>query len=518
MRRDSPDSVLSPYVLLGLVLLAMLHTLSGPSASADDAFPYVATIASAEAAVKSGPAEEFYDTDRLTKGQQVEVYRHDADGWCAIRPPENSFSWVPAEHLELTDDPTLATVINVPVKTRIGSRFSDIHDVEYISLRKGETVQLLGSKALRESQGGTAATWFQVAPPSGEFRWVHASHFQQTSQPAVANQAVANQANPNQTVANQAVGQLVGHEPIPTFDLQPEAEQQTALSGTSEEKVAATAFTEIESAVKTASYQEQGDAAPTSNPDSIVTGSGVDHTEPGHAHVNVVTWEAVAAPTEVLTAPEPRSFEDRYRALNLMLSRAVLDDIGHWQFDHVKRQTELLLNYAETPDEQDLASSLLTKIDEFDALKQRSTQLRAKADPALAQVSYQEVSEPASNSSTPATDVATLPTGPEMPNILNRNASRPAAPIKRLQRHDAVDNAIFDASGMLIAVHSRRADMPKFALTDSDGSIVQFVTSTRPLDLRRHVNQRVGILGQVGYIASLSKPSIVADRIVPLVR
>ena len=44
--------------------------------------------------VRSGPGENYYPTDKLKAGQEVEVYRHDPGGWYAIRPPKGSFSWV----------------------------------------------------------------------------------------------------------------------------------------------------------------------------------------------------------------------------------------------------------------------------------------------------------------------------------------------------------------------------------------------------------------------------------------
>ena len=44
----------------------------------------------------SGPGKNYYPTDKLHKGEKVEIYRHDPGGWCAIKPPRQSFSWVSA--------------------------------------------------------------------------------------------------------------------------------------------------------------------------------------------------------------------------------------------------------------------------------------------------------------------------------------------------------------------------------------------------------------------------------------
>ena len=38
--------------------------------------------------------------NKLKRGAEVEVYRHDPGGWCAIRPVEGSFSWVSARYVK----------------------------------------------------------------------------------------------------------------------------------------------------------------------------------------------------------------------------------------------------------------------------------------------------------------------------------------------------------------------------------------------------------------------------------
>ena len=64
-------------------------------------FPYKAFVAADDVYVRSGPGENYYPTDKLKTGDQVEVYRHDPGGWLAIRPVPGSFSWVSARYLRL---------------------------------------------------------------------------------------------------------------------------------------------------------------------------------------------------------------------------------------------------------------------------------------------------------------------------------------------------------------------------------------------------------------------------------
>ena len=168
MRRPFP---LATHVA---VIATMCATLS--SSGADEPFPYIAFAQEDEMPVRSGPGDDFYETERMSRGTEVEVYRHDSGDWCAVRPPANSFSWVAADCLELTENPLLARVRKTPARTRVGSRFNDIHDVEYVSLRKGEVLEILGNQVLREASGAASRRWYKVAPPAGEFRWIHTSH------------------------------------------------------------------------------------------------------------------------------------------------------------------------------------------------------------------------------------------------------------------------------------------------------------------------------------------------------
>lgn len=480
---------------------------------AEDSFPYTAIVVAGEAEVRSGPGDDFYATAHLAKGTTVEVYRHDADGWHAIRPPLNSFSWIAAEHLELTDNPTLGRIINVPVKTRIGSEFSDVHDVEYVSLHKSEIVNLLGSKTLREASGEPPRRWFKVAPPAGEFRWVHAKTIRQSEY-----------AGDPETV--------VGTEAIKTFDLvEDRPSNQSVAAG--DQIIQPDAFVDISAQIRGVNYEEDAAQTPVQAEPVVETNVPINNDVAQHViddagqpsleatHVNAVTWEAVGRPTDILSAPEPRSFRDRYNALNVMLSRAVLQHIELWQLDNVKEQAGLLLGYANTADERELVESLLAKADEFQQLQQRSTEIEAGGSRKTAATLLKENDENVSKLPIPLPTLdtnAVVDKGPEMPKLMRPNKK----PFQRLTRTtllpgDEVDNSVFDASGVLVAVRSRRPDMPRYALTDSRGQITRFVSlETTANRIDRYVNQKVGIIGQVGLLRRFNKPHISASRVVAL--
>ena len=68
----------------------------------------------------------------------------------------------------------LATVVAEHVPARVGSRLSDIRDVIQVRLHRGEVVEVLEVKHTGPASETGADSWYRIAPPSGEFRWISA--------------------------------------------------------------------------------------------------------------------------------------------------------------------------------------------------------------------------------------------------------------------------------------------------------------------------------------------------------
>jgi uncharacterized protein YraI len=134
------------------------------------AVPYKAYAKADGVCVRSGPGQNYYPTDRLKIGQEVEVYRDEPAGWCAIRPIEGSFSWVSSRYLKPTEG-NLAVVTGDKVEACIGSHLNnDARPVSTVHLRKGETVEIFDSSS--NEKMASKSDWIKIAPPSGEFRWI----------------------------------------------------------------------------------------------------------------------------------------------------------------------------------------------------------------------------------------------------------------------------------------------------------------------------------------------------------
>ncbi len=164
----TPESLSVVHVCIRALMLVTLWTLAQRAIAAEQ-FPYVAFVRSEKALVRSGPGKNYYATGQLRRGDMVEVFRHDPGGWCAIKPPPGSFSWIPAASVQIGSD-GLALVTRDDVQCRVGSQLGEAQGVVQVHLQEGEVVEVLG--IVQASEAGEAS-WVKISPPSGEFRWIH---------------------------------------------------------------------------------------------------------------------------------------------------------------------------------------------------------------------------------------------------------------------------------------------------------------------------------------------------------
>jgi uncharacterized protein YgiM (DUF1202 family) len=157
--------ILAVAVLCGLFVATSLAGESGK-------FPYDAKLISA-AQVRCGPGSEHYVTQTLPAGAEVEIHRQDPDGWLAIRPPAGSFSWVKAARLAAAGE-TLARVKQEETVAWVGTSEPGAAEHKWqVRLKRDEIVEVLGRRELRVLPEYPPEEHCRIAPPSGEFRWIH---------------------------------------------------------------------------------------------------------------------------------------------------------------------------------------------------------------------------------------------------------------------------------------------------------------------------------------------------------
>lgn len=298
--------------LLSLMLVASLPR--GPICAEDaaDMPPQRAVVTSPGAAVRSGPSDTYYLTDTLPEDTVVEVYRRQPDGWCGIRPPAESFSWVYSQNVRLIDD-GVAEITKPNVAARVGSRLSAQRDVVQVRLKEGEKVAILGRD---EREGGL---WYKVAPPSGEFRWIHAKDI-----------GLEGEAKPIAATVDGAVIQAAAEEPIAAPPL-----------------------------ATTKSTPADPDATPsTTKPKDQWTAA---KSPPPAADITPISE---ATPTSGNLAAQLRDLE-------LRLSRMVAEPPQTWNIAPLEQSAEQLLAQAETVEDRQAVKVTLTKIDRFASIQRR---------------------------------------------------------------------------------------------------------------------------------------------------
>ncbi|MDO5579645.1 MAG: hypothetical protein Q4G69_00785 [Planctomycetia bacterium] len=124
-----------------------------------------------KAFLHSGPGENYYSTGELARGENVDIFMRNPDGWCAIRPPKGSFSWINARFIQSVSGEiglirSEDSEKEIPV--RVGAESVMKSSVIQVGLKGGRKVRILGESTV---PGGSR--WYKIAPPAGEFRWIH---------------------------------------------------------------------------------------------------------------------------------------------------------------------------------------------------------------------------------------------------------------------------------------------------------------------------------------------------------
>ncbi|TWU67575.1 hypothetical protein [Crateriforma conspicua] len=150
-----------------------------------DADPYTVYVAHESAFTRCGPDGKLYRTERLRHGQALDVYLETDDGWLGVRPPEDSFSWIQADDVDIEPNGKAATVRQDRSVVWIGTQLGRARQYRWqVQLAEGERVTILG-RSEREGPDGPT-DWLRIVPPSGEFRWVHRDQVAMSAEELIA--------------------------------------------------------------------------------------------------------------------------------------------------------------------------------------------------------------------------------------------------------------------------------------------------------------------------------------------
>lgn len=472
--------------LVGCFVLSLVTI----NAWSDTTFPYIAYVAAPQTFARSGPGQQHYPTQQLPQGHAVEVYRHDTGGWCAVRPPEGSFCWIPAHEIH-RQSATKAVVAVQTTVARVGSAVSPARNAVQVMLRRDEEVQILPAGPNDDPR------WVRIAPPAGEFRWIAAAGLSRTPPVEGANGV---------QLASGWMRQR------PTSGIQ-------QVAGES-----ADAFAHLlESA--------PGVQPPLQSPQPVPPSPGQVNNDPNAVQVvagspaalELARSDSLAPPplldssTPLPSAVEPEARSSttprirfggspqvlgpgsqRIQELQLRLSQVVVKPKEEWQFQQLETEAAELLQETDSVSEREHIRNLLDRIARFQQIQlgapsQKSPQTLVSKDQ-NAQDNFTGMSE----------KVREL-----VQSDLGNNDPFEGKPVDP-------DGPRYDAVGRLKPVVSQSDDSPRFALVDDRGEVVSFVTPTPDLNLRPYIGMLIGVNGSRGFIPEYRKAHVTAGRVMPI--
>lgn len=511
---------------LWITLLAAV-SVSPKVYSAEDDLPYTAYVVTSETEVRSGPGDSYYCTERLVLGAEVEVHRRDPGGWLAIRPPADSFCWIPSEKLKRTETTDVAEVTASDAVAWMGSNVQSVQRHRWqVRLEPGERVAVLGIDSRDDAASGKARPWFKIAPPAGEFRWVHSDDVRRvrSNRPAARGDLEVAVARPAAKPTPAPTLKVVRTNPAPAST--PAANSTESQWTSAKKRSRDVVDPQVRQAVATSSEPPAAEDVPAPRrrgPSMVLTNVGqvapAEAQESDNAPSSVVPAQSIdrspappapnnaSAPaangTRVVWAPRsPRreveqldnaspisvtpmpvmgrsDTEVEREDIELQLSLMVSRDPQLWNLAALRGRAEALLERSPSPLERGQVRLLLDQIVEFEDLYERHV----------------------------ATEKGVLvPNAPAAPGAVTRTSA--AARVEPR----------FDGSGWLIPVHSVKRTAPPYAITDDGGKVLLYVTPAPGVNLHRYERKRVGIYGQRNSAQDLSVQVLTAHRVIDIER
>jgi hypothetical protein len=550
--QDAPDRRLFDFSLLSTdsamrgLLFGLAILTSGAISNQTTAqipYPYEVVVGGKGIDVYAGPDKETYLTDRLPRGVRVEVFGEEPGGWLAIRPPHGSFSWMRAADVNISaDDPQVAEVIHDDAICRVGSKINPRgNNISQVRMRRGELIEVLEEQELPTRQNGrlVSETWYRIAPPAGEFRYVRSralqpptASAQMTAHPLAGVLGVLPRLNPFGSPRLWQTPPSAAPQPTPTPAIAASGAAPLATPAVVDAPAASSPDTPANAAVGEIATQpasapasptvtisrespteqpirfanESQDKPPEESP-SLFSKSGTDSDgdwKAKPAKPSAARASTAAQPIENSVPPTTDNSEtatgsgfttnstsaaqvenDNLDQLCIAIPAMASEEVARWQIDPLRLRLEAVRKTLRTPTEQVEADRLQQRLNEFAALQQKVLSGTSRA------------------------------AGGAAPLAQTTDGPAPAADPARPANTATVQ---YDGTGWLVPVHSTKQIAPPYALLDAEGNVIQYVSPVPGFNLHRYVRKQVGVYGQRGYIPSLCKQHLTAERIIELDR
>lgn len=500
-----PTSRLVASLAIGLLIAASWSALgfcqtavSTPHSTREsEKFPYQAMVASDATAVRSGPGKVHYATGELEPNTTVEVWRHDPGGWCAIRPPRDSFSLVPAATLDIVAD-GVGEIVDDGTQAWVGTQLGPVENPLWqIKLKSGERVEILGETSWPNPEGHSTV-WYQIAPPAGEFRWIHIDGLKlPPNMLAQQPQQQANDAPKRDFAVQQATYQQAIADPDfslaskPTTNINSGWRQATQPIDRSSFDNVASNNQQPGSFDRFASLpiaQPVGQSSPDSMSRQAATGqrpperlasANVDAsfglqqlaTPPASNPFPGTTTSLLAMGNSSASSPLTTTMTE----LELKLNNEMLKEPNQWRLIDLQKSAQSIANSNTNPIERVQAQKFLAKLDNYRKIR----------------TNYLAVFQASAGTATGAVGSG-----------LDEDVSL---------------GTIYDAHGWLNElVRGGGTRQPTYVLQDKNGKITHHVSPMPGLNLSSYLKTKVGIIGKRGYHTELKLDHVTAERVIEL--
>ncbi len=459
-------------------LFAFFCVFLTASAVASANYPYQAVIHAAATPVFSGPGTEYYVTTTLRQGNMVDIYYETTD-WCAIKPPDGSFSWISALYVEL-EATGRGTVTADGLAARIGSDNTELCDTVQVKLRQGEQVLVLGQRETPENQA--SPLWYKIAPPSGEFRWIR------------RDALIAQRNRGIQQVAYQAetpvIPKTLPQLPTPTLVPRPTlAESPRQPTAAANEVLPIPPLKEI---LQDRALQDQGlqDKLASSRPDRLRT-------------------DTVTKVVDPVTEAFNKAFDELKEEAHMSMTRPTED----WVFQTLLDRGHELYEIAPTDADLEKVYHLVESLERTWAVRKEIAYRRQFRTGGLLTPPPSATPSSSASTSTSSPRYAANPLaavqgqrGLHAPNAAPtaRPVVRTVAPSGTIAHGFKLHG--FDVVGRLGEFENPPAGYPPYAVADEKQQILCLISPTTGLALREHVGKVVGVNGILGFYEKTNQP------------
>lgn len=431
--------------------------------------PVAADITAPAALLRSGPGDDYYPTARIGVGTSLEVWAIDESGYCAVRPPAGSFSWVRASDVAdeastagAADPPGLknhftGVVVKDGAVARVGSQLNDLRHVSQVALEAGERVRVV-ERVVVES-GRHAGAWLRIEPPAGEFRWVW------------------------------------GPDLNLPVDLAPTIDAPTAATGFAAAGEALEAIREAGTAVQQAVAEIDAPADARPMPIEPAPQNSVARLLSGWLPRGTNVFDLSSPPTAPAVAGAAAHPADELADIDLALSLAVAGPTENWHLEGIRERLRLAATRATSAEERTRADAIDARLARFEGIQARQ---RALVSTAPEEGSPLRIGGMWSS-------LSALGSRPIRPGVLPGGRAADG-------QTDWTPPDQIETTGRLATVVSRRPDAPRWALVDNANNVLVFVTPQPGVNLAPMVGQQVTVRGARGYMPEYKRPYMVASE------